>query len=130
FRTAIAICFDLRFPSLFLTLAYRGAELFLLPSAFMATTGKYHWEVLLRARAIENQCYVVAANQFGMHPNGVTTFGHSLIINPWGQVIAGVPKGEGTAVASIDKRFLRQVRKKIPLYGDFTLSRGERREAR
>lgn len=130
FRTALTICFDLRFPGLFQTLASRGADLFLLPSASTATTSRDHWEPLLKARAIENQCYVVTANQFGRHPNGVTTFGHSLIINPWGQVMSGVLKGEGVAVASMDMRFLREVRKKIPLYGDFALCRGERREAR
>lgn len=129
FKTGIAICYDLRFPRLFHALASKGADLFLLPSAFTATTGKYHWQVLLRARAIENQCYLVAANQFGKHPNGITTFGHSLIVDPWGKVMSEVSKGEGIALANIDKRLLKKIREKIPLHG-YSVSRGERREAR
>ncbi len=129
FKTGIAICFDLRFPRLFQRLTILGAELLLLPSAFTSTTGKDHWEVLLRARAIETQCYMVAANQFGEHPNGLKTFGHSLIIDPWGKVVAGLTEGEGLATASINKKFLRQVREKIPLYSHW-VGRGERREAR
>jgi predicted amidohydrolase len=129
FKAGIAICFDLRFPGLFQRLASRGADLLLLPSAFTATTGKYHWEVLLRARAIENQCYLAAANQFGRHPNGITTFGHSHIIDPWGEIMAEVRNGEGVALATIDKSFLRRVREKLPLHSHF-VGRGERREAR
>src|SRR5919109_3315687 len=84
----LSVCYDLRFPELYRTLAHRGAEVVFVPSAFTAYTGKAHWETLLRARAIENQVYVIAPNQFGKSPKSFATYGHSMIVDPWGKIIA------------------------------------------
>jgi predicted amidohydrolase len=113
-RLGLTICYDLRFPELYRELVERGAEIFFVPSAFTFTTGKAHWEVLLRARAIENQAYIVAAAQVGEHPGGRRTFGHSMIIDPWGDVIAHVVEGEGIALADIDINTVYEVRGKMP----------------
>jgi len=110
----LSICYDLRFPELYRTLAARGAEILCVPSAFTLMTGKDHWEVLLRARAIENQAYVIAPNQCGMHANGVATYGHSMIVDPWGVVAACVSEGEGLAVAELDPAVLAAARKRVP----------------
>lgn len=113
-RFGMSICYDLRFPELYRRLAVAGAEVLLVPAAFTAHTGRDHWEVLLRARAIENQCYVVAAGQFGDHEPGRSCFGRSMVIDPWGTVVAQVPDGVGVAVADIDTERVRTVREEVP----------------
>jgi predicted amidohydrolase len=110
----LSICYDLRFPELYRTLAARGGEIICVPSAFTMMTGKDHWEVLLRARAIEDQAYVIAPNQCGAHPGGMTTYGHSMIVDPWGLIIASVSEGEGIAVAELDPAVLAVARKRVP----------------
>ena len=110
----LTICYDLRFPELYRELIHMGTEIFLVPSAFTYTTGNAHWEVLLRARAIENQAYVVAAAQVGNHPGGRRTFGHSMIIDPWGKVLSEVDQDDGIATAEIDLTKVYEIRKKMP----------------
>ncbi|MBI2382722.1 MAG: carbon-nitrogen hydrolase family protein [Gammaproteobacteria bacterium] len=114
-RLGLSVCYDLRFPELYRRLAEAGAELLAVPSAFTRRTGEAHWEVLLRARAIENQCYVLAPNQSGTHPGGRQTWGHSLIADPWGQVLAQCESGEGVAVAEISQDRLHQLRQSFPV---------------
>jgi len=109
---AFGICYDLRFPELFRRMA--PFDLLILPAAFTATTGEAHWEVLLRARAIENQCYVLASAQGGSHENGRQTHGQSLLIDPWGKIVAQLDKGEGVVVAEIDPTLLQSVRSRLP----------------
>ena len=109
---AAGICYDLRFPEFFR--AQRPFDVLLLPAAFTYTTGKAHWELLLRARAVENQCYVVAAAQGGEHESGRRTFGHSMIVDPWGEVLAVLPEGEGVVVADLDGARLQSVRTRLP----------------
>ena len=111
-RVAQGICYDLRFPELFR--AQAPADLIMLPAAFTYSTGKAHWELLLRARAVENQCYLVAAAQTGTHENGRRTFGHSMIIDPWGDIIAMQPENEGIALATIDKKRIQAIRESLP----------------
>jgi deaminated glutathione amidase len=110
----LSICYDLRFPELYRRQSRGGAELLLVPSAFTFTTGSAHWEVLCRARAIENQCYLLAANQTGTSPHGFADFGHSLIVDPWGVVVARASDGEGIALAEIDRGYLARVRRELP----------------
>jgi predicted amidohydrolase len=100
-RIGQAICYDLRFPELFRRLSVDGAEVIVVPSAFTHTTGRDHWEVLVRARAIENQCFVLAPNQCGEPAIGMRTFGHSLIVDPWGRMLASLAEDEGYAIAAI-----------------------------
>lgn len=114
-RLGLTICYDLRFPELYRRLLEKGADIFTVPSAFTQVTGAAHWEVLLRARAIENQCYVLAANQGGVHNSRRETFGHSMIVDAWGRVMASVEKGEGVAVADIDHTELHELRRKMPV---------------
>ena len=109
---AAGICYDLRFPEFFR--AQRPFDVLLLPAAFTYTTGRAHWELLLRARAVENQCYVVAAAQGGEHESGRRTFGHSPIVDPWGEVLAVLPEGEGVVVADLDGARLQSVRTRLP----------------
>ncbi len=111
-RVGIAICYDLRFPELFRAMG--ECTLMVVTAAFTHTTGLAHWEVLLRARAIENQCYVLASAQGGVHANGRRTFGHSMLIDPWGEVKAVVPDGLGVASGSIDPDYLARVRESLP----------------
>jgi len=106
-----SVCYDLRFAELYRALA---ADVLLVPSAFTHTTGQAHWEVLLRARAIENQAYVIASAQGGVHENGRRTWGHSMVIDPWGQVMAMHAEGPGMAVADLDMARLRAVREQLP----------------
>jgi predicted amidohydrolase len=110
----LSICYDLRFPELYRELAARGAEVLLVPSAFTAFTGKDHWEVLLRARAIENTAWVIAPAQSGMHGHGRASYGHSMIVDPWGVVVARCSDGPGVCVAEIDPDVLTRVRAAIP----------------
>ena len=114
-RIGLSICYDLRFPELYRRLLEGGAELLTVPSAFTKVTGEAHWEVLLRARAIENQCYVLAANHGGVHNAKRETFGHSMIVDPWGRILAQVEKGEGFACAQIDLEALHELRAKMPI---------------
>ncbi|MFG6467907.1 carbon-nitrogen hydrolase family protein [Roseateles sp. BYS87W] len=111
-RVGLSVCYDLRFPELFRT--YAGCDLLAVPAAFTYTTGEKHWELLLRARAVENQCYVIAPAQGGTHPNGRRTWGHSLVIDPWGEVLAVLPEGEGVVLAELDPARLAQVRQQLP----------------
>jgi nitrilase len=117
-RVGLAICYDLRFPELFLALRRAGAELIMVPAAFTLQTGKDHWEVLLRARAIETQCYVAAAAQVGGFPAGGGTrysYGNALIADPWGTIVARAAEQPGHAAAEIDRGYLDLVRQRIPV---------------
>ena len=107
----LTICYDVRFPEMYRQLASSGAQWFPVPSAFAATTGKVHWEILLRARAIENLAYVVAPAQYGTHSNGRNTYGHTMIVDPWGNVMASKEYGEGVVVAEVDLVELARLRK-------------------
>jgi len=110
----MTICYDLRFPELYRILAVRGAELITVPAAFTLATTRDHWEVLVRARAIENQCFVIAPNQIGTHPGGFRSGGRSLIVDPWGVVLASAPDKQTVIVAELDIDALRAVRRKLP----------------
>jgi predicted amidohydrolase len=110
----LTICYDLRFPELYRAYAVAGATLLTVPAAFLERTGRDHWEVLLRARAIENQCFVVAANQYGSLPAGITAYGRSMIVDPWGTVLAQAPDGIGLIVADCDHEALARVRAQLP----------------
>ncbi len=114
-RLGLTICYDLRFAEIYGQLVEAGAEIFTVPSAFTRVTGKAHWEVLLRARAIENQCFVVAANQGGVHNDSRETYGHSMIIDPWGTVLDRVDTGDGVVCAEIDLQRLARVRDDMPI---------------
>ena len=114
-RVGLSVCYDLRFPELYRKLARPPCDLLSVPSAFTYPTGSAHWEVLLRARAIENQCYVVAAAQGGTHENGRRTFGHSLVVDPWGEVLAcRRDDGEGVVVAELHRKRIADVRRQLP----------------
>ncbi|MGH2916605.1 MAG: carbon-nitrogen hydrolase family protein [Solirubrobacteraceae bacterium] len=113
-RLGMSVCYDLRFPELYRILALRGAELLAVPAAFTLPTTRDHWEVLVRARAIENQCFVIAANQIGDHPGGLRSGGRSLIVDPWGLVLAGAPDAECAIVADLDLDGLRDIRRRLP----------------
>jgi predicted amidohydrolase len=114
FNVGLSICYDLRFPELYRRLVDAGAEVLTVPAAFTLNTGKEHWHVLLRARAIEAQCYVLAAAQWGVHPQGRSTYGHALIADPWGTVVAECSDRVGFARARVERAFLRQVRARVP----------------
>jgi deaminated glutathione amidase len=114
FRLGLSICYDLRFPELYRGLVALGANVLLVPAAFTQHTGKDHWHVLLRARAIESQCFVVAAAQWGKHPRGRTSYGHSLVIDPWGTIIAEASDRVGLVSATLDLSYLAQVRAAVP----------------
>ena len=98
----LSVCYDLRFPELYRKMHDDDVQIITAPSAFTATTGEVHWETLLRARAIENLCYVIASNQGGVHENERETWGHSMIVDPWGKILACVDRGPGVAIAAID----------------------------
>ncbi|MBT8128956.1 MAG: carbon-nitrogen hydrolase family protein [Gammaproteobacteria bacterium] len=113
-KLGMAVCYDLRFPELFRAMADVGMEICVLPSAFTSITGRAHWESLLRARAIENLCYIIAPDQGGYHKNGRETYGDSMIIDPWGVVLNRLPHGTGVVVSDIDLEKLRKTRKNFP----------------
>ncbi|MDH3442644.1 MAG: carbon-nitrogen hydrolase family protein [Deltaproteobacteria bacterium] len=110
----LSVCYDLRFPELYRGLAKQGAELVFVPAAFTAFTGEAHWESLLRARAIENQAYVMAPAQFGRSANSFETHGHSMIVDPWGKILAELADGPGVITAEIDLDYLAKVRRELP----------------
>lgn len=114
-KVGLSICYDLRFPELYRFYAKKGAEIVCVPSSFTKPTGEAHWHTLVRSRAIENLCYVIAPNQFGIGSNNVETFGHSLIVDPWGKVLAeGPPNKEAVLVVDIDLDYLKEIRKNLP----------------
>jgi len=113
-RVGLSICYDLRFPELYRAMMSPPCDLLAVPAAFTHTTGHAHWELLLRARAVENQCYVIAPAQGGLHENGRRTFGHSLIVDPWGEVLAMREEGEGVVMATLDPARIAQVRMQLP----------------
>ncbi|MEK7697767.1 MAG: carbon-nitrogen hydrolase family protein [Pseudomonadota bacterium] len=113
-KLGLAVCYDLRFPELFRAMLDRGAEVFAVPSAFTALTGRAHWEVLVRARAIENLAWVIAAAQGGRHANGRETHGHSMVVSPWGEVLARHESGPGMALAECDAARQREMRAQLP----------------
>jgi len=113
-RLGISICYDVRFPELYRRLSEQGADALCIPSAFTRPTGEAHWETLLRARAIENTCYVIAPAQTGMHGKKRTTHGHSMVIDPWGTVLADAQKKPGVIYAEIDTGLLKEIRNKLP----------------
>lgn len=115
-RLGLSICYDIRFPELYRHYFSQQVDLVTVPSAFTRVTGQAHWEVLLRARAIENQCYVVGAGQGGVHNERRETFGHSMIVDPWGRVLDVLPAGEGVVVADIDQDALRDIRQRMPVF--------------
>lgn len=110
----LSVCYDLRFPELYRVLSRDGARLLTVPAAFTLTTGKDHWEVLLRARAIENQCYVIAPAQQGRHPKDRLTYGHAMIVDPWGLVTARCSEGQGVCLGHFDVAQVERVRKNLP----------------
>ncbi len=119
----LSICYDLRFPELYRALTSRGAEIIVVPAAFTFATGAAHWEILLRARAIENQVYVIAPDQIGKSPSGVVDFGNSMIVDPWGQTLARAADREMIIVAEIDLGYQQQVRTQLPALSHIRLAR-------
>lgn len=116
-RVGLSVCYDLRFPELYRAMTYGDAQpldLISVPAAFTYTTGRAHWELLLRARAVENQCHVIAAAQGGVHENGRRTWGHSMIVDPWGEVLAVRDEGPGVVIADVDAARQREVRLQLP----------------
>jgi predicted amidohydrolase len=113
-KLGLTICYDLRFPELYRLLALEGCEALAVPAAFTLYTGKDHWEPLLRARAIENQCFVLAANQWGSYRDGKAAYGRSMIVDPWGVVVAQAPDGDGVISAELDRERIADVRRRIP----------------
>ncbi|MGN7613161.1 carbon-nitrogen hydrolase family protein [Magnetococcales bacterium HHB-1] len=113
-KLGLTVCYDVRFPELYRNLSQQGATIFSVPAAFTLSTGKDHWQLLLQARAVENFSYVLAPNQWGVHAGRQRTYGHSMIIEPWGSVIAQVPDGEGVTVAELDQSRITACRKRIP----------------
>jgi nitrilase len=111
-KVGLSICYDLRFPELYRS--FGAVDLLVVPAAFTYTTGSVHWEILLRARAIENQCYVLAAGQVGHHPNGRHTWGHSMLIDPWGKIVAVLPESEGVVVGDLQPELIQEVRRNLP----------------
>lgn len=113
-KIGLSICYDLRFPELYRHNSAHGCNILVVPAAFTHTTGEAHWEALLRARAIENQCYVLAAAQSGIHPKQRRTWGHSMVIDPWGKIIACLKEGEGIIQATLSLSYLKHVRQILP----------------
>jgi predicted amidohydrolase len=115
-RLGLSICYDMRFPAMYRALARAGAQVLSVPSAFTQVTGEAHWHVLLRARAIENGAYVLAPAQHGKHENGRQTFGHSLIVDPWGTVVAEAGNGDDFVMAELDMRAVDKARTALPVF--------------
>ncbi|CAB4007332.1 nitrilase homolog 1 [Paramuricea clavata] len=115
-NVGLSICYDLRFPELSLSLAQKGSDILTYPSAFTFITGAAHWESLLRARAIETQCYVIAAAQTGQHNVKRRSYGHAMVVDPWGQIVAQCHEGEDVCVAEIDFQYLKKVREQMPVW--------------
>ena len=113
-RIGLSVCYDMRFPELYRRLSAAGAEILVVPAAFTVPTGRAHWEILLRARAIENLCYLVAAAQSGVHPSGRETYGDSLIVDCWGRVLTRLPRGRGIVTADIDRAAIARTRADFP----------------
>ncbi|MFM2067609.1 MAG: hypothetical protein RLZZ584_2518 [Pseudomonadota bacterium] len=113
-RVGLSVCYDLRFPELYRRLMQPPCDLLLVPAAFTYPTGEAHWELLLRARAVENQCYLLASAQGGRHENGRRTWGHSMVVDPWGRVLAELAEGEGVVCATLDTTVTTQVRSQLP----------------
>jgi deaminated glutathione amidase len=113
-RVGMSVCYDLRFPELYRHYATQGADVMLVPSAFTHTTGQAHWELLLRARAVENLTSVVAPAQGGLHENGRRTWGHSMVVDPWGVILGQCPQGEAVVIAELDARRVAQCRAQLP----------------
>ncbi|HEY7197062.1 MAG TPA: carbon-nitrogen hydrolase family protein [Gaiellaceae bacterium] len=113
-KLGLSVCYDLRFPELYRILAVEGAEVVTVPAAFTLFTGKDHWELLLRARAVENQCYVVAANEWGVHEGGKAAYGRSTIVDPWGVVLAQASDEDTVITAELDRSLLERVRRDLP----------------
>lgn len=111
-RTGLSVCYDLRFPELYRRLV--PLNLIVMPAAFTYTTGKVHWELLIRARAVENQCYVLASAQGGLHENGRRTWGQSMLVDPWGEILAQLPTGEGLVLGKMEPERLREIRTNLP----------------
>lgn len=111
-KVGLSVCYDLRFPELYRAMG--DCSLIVVPAAFTYTTGRAHWEILLRARAIENQCYILAAAQGGHHPNGRHTWGHSMLVDPWGEIKAQLPEGEGVVAGEVEPQHLERVRLSLP----------------
>ena len=122
-RVGLSVCYDLRFPELYRTLMDPPCDLLSVPSAFTHTTGQAHWELLLRTRAFENQCYVIAPAQGGLHENGRRTWGHSMIVDPWGGVLNVRDEGEGVVIADLDPERIAAVRRQLPALEHRRLSR-------
>ncbi|MGL1959579.1 MAG: carbon-nitrogen hydrolase family protein [Colwellia sp.] len=121
-NVGLTVCFDLRFPHLYQQLTKLGADIITVPSAFTRVTGKAHWQTLLQARAIENQVYIIAAGQEGVHTNGRETWGHSMIISPWGEILACLEEGEGIITTQYFTTEIDRVRSSMPLRSNFNLS--------
>jgi predicted amidohydrolase len=121
-RVGLSVCYDMRVPELYRRLSEGGAEILVMPAAFTVPTGRAHWEMLLRARAVENLCYVAAAAQSGVHPNGRETYGDSLIVDYWGRVLTRLPRGSGFVSAVIDREALKRVRAEFPALQNRVLS--------
>ena len=124
-QLGLTICYDVRFPELFRRLVDMGATLFTVPAAFTVPTGKAHWHTLLRARAIENLAYVIAPGQYGTHPDDRSTYGHSLIVDPWGRIVAELPDGDGHAAAELDPELPGRLRGEFPALANRRLGRAE-----
>lgn len=124
-RVGLSVCYDLRFPELYRALMHPPCDLIAVPAAFTYTTGQAHWELLLRARAVENQCYVIAPAQGGVHENGRRTWGHSMVVDPWGEVLAMRAEGEGVVMAEIDPKRLSSVRTQLPALEHRVIGRPE-----
>jgi deaminated glutathione amidase len=126
----LTICYDLRFPELYRMLALEGAEIIFVPAAFTEFTGKDHWHTLLKARAVENQCFVVAPGQFGPHEPGKKCYGHSLAVDPWGTFLADAPNQEGVVIAELDFDYLNKIRTQVPSLANRRPSAYEKQTAR